>query len=152
MNNRNTIRPHLTEEQVTKFRDQLKGHHLEALITLALLTGMRRDELLSLKWQDVDLEKGDLRVQNAKTRNGNRVVHIPEDGVTLLKEHRQHQMEDQAKAGLTWANLDLVFPDRTGEFLPPHQLVQGFHKVLEQAELPRMSFHDLRIDVGKTQY
>src|SRR5437773_1817499 len=107
--------------QVQKLRDSLKGHHLEAIITLALVTGMRRDELLSLKWRNVDLKKGDLQVQNTKTRSSDRMVHIPEDGVALLKEHRQYQMEEQARAGLTWANLDLVFPNRTGEFLPPYQ-------------------------------
>ena len=47
---------HLTEEQARKLREALRGHPLEAIITLALVTGMRRDELLRLKWQDLDLE------------------------------------------------------------------------------------------------
>src|SRR5436305_8536746 len=144
MKDQNTITPHLTEEQVKKLRDRLKGHHLEAIITLDLVTGMRRDELLSLRWQDVNLEKGDLRIQNTKAKKSDRVIHIPEDVTEMLKQHHLHQMETQGKAGLAWANLDLVFPDQTGEPLRHHQLVNASYEAFEQAGLPRLGFHDLR--------
>lgn len=142
----------LTEEQVQKLRDHLKGHYLEAILTLALVTGLRRDELLSLKWQEVDLESHALQVQNSKTKSSTRIIPISEDIALLLKEHRLYQMEVQGKAGLTWANLDLVFPDNHGEPLDPHQLVKGFDAILEQAALPSIGFHDLRSAVGQTLY
>jgi integrase len=135
-----------TEEQAEKLRDHLKGHHLEAILTLALVTGMRRDELLALKWQDVDLEKRNLSVQNAKTKSSD-AISLPEDIAEMLRQHALRQKEAQLSAGLTWANLDLVFTDRRGEPLSPHQLLKEFRQILAQAELPRISFHDLRAAV-----
>jgi integrase len=139
---------HLTEEQVEPLREAFRGHPLEPIITLALVTGLRRDELLSLKWQDVDLEKGELRVQHSKTESSTRMIPITLDVARLFTEHRSAQMK--AQAGLTWVNLDLVFPDSAGERLCTHQLMQEFHEVLEQAGLPRISFHDLREACGQT--
>jgi len=135
-----------TEEQAKKLRVHLKGHHLEAIVTLALVTGMRRDELLALKWQDVDLEKRNLSVQSTKTKDSN-AIQIPEDIAEMLRQHSLRQKDTQLSAGLTWANLDLVFTDERGEPLEPHQFLQEFHEIFEQAELPRVSFHDLRAAV-----
>ena len=135
-----------TEEQAEKLRNYLNGHHLEAIITLALVTGMRRDELLSLKWQDVDLEKRNLSVQNTKTK-GRDAISIPEDIVEMLQQHALRQKDAQLDARLTWRNLDLVFTNERGEPLRPHQLLKEFHEILERAELPRISFHDVRAAV-----
>jgi len=134
---------HLTDVQVQKLRDHLKGHHLEAVITLALATGMRRDELLSLKWQNVDLDTHLLLFQDAKTRE-TVSLPIPADEVLMLLQHREVQMRAQAQAGLTWANRDLVFSGERGMALNSHQLVKELGVILEQAGLPRTSFHDLR--------
>jgi integrase len=135
-----------TEEQAKKLRDHLKGHHLEAVVTLALVTGMRRGELLALKWQDVDLEKRNLSVQSTKTKDSN-AIQIPEDIAEMLRQHSLRQKGAQLSAGLTWANLDLVFTDERGEPLEPHQFLKEFYEIFEQAELPRVSFHDLRAAV-----
>jgi integrase len=135
-----------TEKQAQRLRDCLKGHELEALIRLALVTGMRRDELLSLKWQDVDLEKRNLSVQNTKT-TGRDALSIPKDIAEMLQQHALRQKEAQLLAGLTWVDRGLVFTDERGEPLKPHQLLKEFHEILERAELPRISFHDLRAAV-----
>src|SRR5215467_9307080 len=97
-----------TEKEAQKLRDYLKGHELEALIRLALVTGMRRDELLALKWQEVDLEKRNLRVQNTKTK-GSDAIQISEDIAEVLRQHALRQKEARLSAELAWANLDLVF-------------------------------------------
>ena len=52
----------LTKEQADRLREVLRGQHWETLMTLAFVTGMRRDELLGLRWQDIDLSKRELRV------------------------------------------------------------------------------------------
>ncbi len=140
-----------TEEQAKKLQDHLKGHHLEVIIRLALVTGMRRDELLALKWQDVDMEKRILSVQNAKTK-GRDAIQIPEDIAEMLRQHSLRQKEARLSSGLTWANLDLVFSDGRGETLRPHQLLKEFREILEQAELSRISFHDLRAAVKMKQF
>jgi integrase len=134
----------LTKEQRQKLREMLRGHEREALITLALVTGMRRDELLRLQWQDIDLEKRELRVQSTKTKSICRIIHCSESLTQLLKQHRLRQSAALSEAEQAWPNLDLVFPDRTGGFLKPEQLLQEFSGILEQAALPHLRFHDLR--------
>ncbi len=136
---------HLTEEQARKLREALRGHQLEAMITLALVTGMRRDELLRLEWRDIDLEKREVRVRNSKTKSSDWMIHFPEGVTEMLKQHRIRQTEARLEAGLAWQNLDLVFPDRVGGFLRPDHPLKGFHDILEQAELPHLWSHDLRV-------
>ena len=129
---------YLTEEQAQKLREALRGHNLEAILTLALVTGMRRDELLSLKWRDIDLEKHELQVLSSKTKSNYRTIHVPEEITELLKQHHLRQMEARLVAGIAWRDLDLVFP------IERDQLLKGFHEILEQAELPPILFHELR--------
>jgi integrase len=138
------MKKHLTEEQARKLLEALPGHPLEAIIMLALVTGLRRDELLHLKWQDIDLEKREVRVRNTKTQSSDRMIHFPKGVTEVLKQHRIRQMEAQFEAGPAWQDLDLVFPDCTGGFLGPDQLVKGFYEILQQAELPPLRFHELR--------
>jgi integrase len=138
------MKNHLTEEQARKLLEALPGHPLEAIIMVALVTGIRRDELLHLKWQDLDLEKREVRVRNTKTQSSDRMIHVPTGVTEVLKQHRIRQTEAQLEAGTAWQNLDLVFPDSSGGVLGPDQLVKGFYKILEQAELPPLRFHDLR--------
>ena len=140
---------HLTEEQIKRLLAALRGHPLEAIITLALVTGVRRDELLSLKWQDLDLEKREVRVLNSKTKRGSRLLHVPQEVIKILKQHQLRQMQARLAAGPVWQNLDLVFPDRTGGLLGPDQLVQGFYGLLAQAGLPPLRFHELRAARGR---
>jgi integrase len=128
---------HLTEEHARQLREALRGHNLEAILTLALVTGMRRDELLSLKWQDIDLEKRELQVLSSKTKNIYRTV-LPEDMIELLKQHRLRQMEARLVAGIAWRDLGLVF------LIERDQLLTGFQEILEQAGLPSFTFHELR--------
>jgi integrase len=145
MNNQKIVKQHLMEEQVEKLQDHLKGHHLEAIIRLALVTGLRRDELLSLRWPDIDLDKGEVHFQDAKTTN-RESLSIPDDVTEILKHH----LAEQLRANVAWS--EFVFPAASGVPLNPRQQVQGFDEVLEQAELPRISFHQLRMTVKKQAF
>jgi integrase len=113
-----------SEEHIHKLREYLRGYHLEAILTLALVTGMRRDELLHLTWSEVDLEKREMHVWNSKTKSSSRLVHLSEECVQLLRQYRQHQMEQSVERGLDWQNLDLVFSDRVGGFLEPQHFLK----------------------------
>lgn len=151
----------LTEEHLQQLRTALRGHELEAIITLAIATGARRDELLRLTWQEIDLERGEVRFLNSKrslslppasesrTQRESRLIRLPEEVIAILKQHRLRQAAARLKTGTAWRNLDLVFPNRTGGFLRPDQLVKGFHEILAQAELPAFRFHDLRLARGQ---
>src|SRR5690242_4406542 len=98
------MKKHLTEEQTDQLREALRGHDLEVIILLALVTGMRRDELLRLKWQDIDLEKRELRVLDAKTKRSYLLIHVPAGMTEALKQHRMRQMEARLEAGTAWQN------------------------------------------------
>ena len=134
----------LTKEQEYRLREVLRGHHLEVLVTLAFVTGMRRDELLSLQWQDVDLSKHELRVLNSKTKRDQRVIHCEDWMTELLMQHQLRQRQAQSEEGLAIPHFDLVFASPLGGFLKSGQLLKEFDEILEQAELPRIRFHDLR--------
>ena len=148
----------LTPEQAQMLLQKVREHHLEALLTLALATGMRRGEILGLRWQDIDLEKGSLQVRRTliylayygfkegepKTETSRRKIVLPLFVVEALKRHRAAQLEARLKAGAAWIDRDLVFGNRRGDYLMPTTLVKQFSLLLKDVGLPRMRFHDLR--------
>ena len=151
-------RPVLTPEQAQRLLEAAKGSRLETLLMVALATGMRRGELLGLKWQDINLEKGSLQIVRSmdrvaghgvvesepKTAQGRRRIALPPFVVEALKQHRVKQLEARLKAGPAWHENDLVFCNVYGNFLHPFRLYTMFEKVLADAGLPHMHFHDLR--------
>lgn len=147
----------LTPEQAQKLLDAAKGHRLEAMITLALATGMRRGELLALRWQDIDLHHRSLsvrrsvsrlpgghRVHEPKTASGKRSITLPPFVIEALQQHRIRQLETKLKAGPEWEEHDLVFCNIYGRFLNSASLYDLFTSLVKKAGLPRMRFHDLR--------
>jgi len=149
----------LTMEQAHGLLEGVRGHRLEMLLTLALTTGMRRGELLALRWADVDLERKMVKVHRTvdyipkygyvenepKTAAGERAVLLPSFVADMLKQHRVQQLEVQLKAGSAWEDHDLVFTDLSGGYFNPRYLEKLFKKIAAQASLPpQMTFHNLR--------
>jgi integrase len=117
----------LSLEQAQQLLQTAKGHRLEALFILAIATGMRRGELLGLKWQDINLQTGQLQVRRIltrvpsklsgkgfieaepKTEKGRRNIVIPSFVIEALKQHRIKQLEAKLKAGAAWQEHDYVF-------------------------------------------
>jgi integrase len=137
------------------------GHRLEMLLVLALTTGMRRGELLALRWSDIDFKTRVLMVNHTvdyiarygyvetrpKTKKSLHKIVLPGFVVDRLKEHREQQLEHRAKVGDRWYGLNLVFCGLEGNYLNPRYLNKLFAKVLKEAGLPHMHFHDLRHSV-----
>jgi integrase len=148
----------LTPEQAQRLLAVVKGHNLEALIALTLTTGMRHGELTGLQWSDIDFDEGSLSVRRTvnylgrykyvenepKTEQSRRKIMLSSFVLQLLKEHRVRQKESRLKAGTSWQDCNLVFCNRRGGFLYPNVLLRQFHKLLDEASLPRMRLHDLR--------
>jgi integrase len=153
----------LTLEQIQKLLAVVEGHRMEALFKLALATGMRRGELMGLKWQDIDFEKATLQVRRVlsrvpskmpgkgyveaepKTQKSRRTIVIAPFVLKALKEHRMHQTEEKKKAGGYWQEHDYVFCTSIGTYLNPTRDVLDQLKVfLKKADLPDIRFHDLR--------
>ncbi len=148
----------LTKEQAQQLLTALHGHNMEALFVLALTTGMRRGEILALKWQDIDFVQNTLQVRRIFTRSkgqryvlaepktdkSRRSLMLPTLVVDLLMQHRTHQQEAKSEAGEFWQALDLVFCTALGTPLNPNKVLERFKTVLKRAGLPDIRFHDLR--------
>jgi integrase len=149
-------RPTLNLEQARLFLEAARGNRFEALYVLVIQTGMRRGELLGLRWDDVNLEKGLLHVRQAlapdgksfslpKTSNGRRTIRLTPEAVEALKKHRIAQNEDRLRQGGSWRDHGLVFCSTVGTPMSPDNFVKRSYKpLLERAELPQIPFHCLR--------
>lgn len=148
----------LSPEQARAFLTASHGEPLHAVYLLALSTGLRRGELLALKWDDIDLDKGMLSVRRSlgrsvtegiviaepKTRQGRRSLHLSAQLVGALRVHRKNQLERRLQAGADWKDTGYVFTTGIGTSLDPRVIGIDFKRVLEKAELPSVRFHDLR--------
>ncbi len=151
----------LSVEQARLLVEHVRGHRLETLLAMAIVTGMRRGELLALRWSDVDFERHRLLVLHSvgyitgygyvegkpKTDSGKRWVSFPAFLFEMLKEHRVQQRELQETAK-KWVEHDLVFPNLSGGYLHPNHMGETFRKLLVEAGLPAIHFHDLRHSAG----
>lgn len=153
----------LSLEQIQTLLSVIEGHRSEALFKLALATGMRRGEILGLKWQDIDFEKGSLQVRRVlsriptklpgkgyteaepKTQKSRRTIIIASFALQALKKHRLRQAEERLKAGPCWQEHDYVFCTSLETNLHPDRDVLSLLKTFpKKAELPDIRFHDLR--------
>ena len=136
----------LTREEIQRFLIHAKAEGYFELFLLELTTGLRRGELLGLKWEDLDLERGDLRVKRQiaringevveaplKTKNAYRTLPLAKDTIDVLNQQKK-------KVG----SCPWVFPSPTGGPMSPDSVLHMLHRVLKRAGLPRVRFHDLR--------
>ena len=136
----------LTADQLSAFFREARDSGVFALYYIDLTTGLRRGELLGLKWLDIDLEKGDLRVQRQigridgkiiemplKTKNAYRTLPLSADAINVLMQQRR-------KTG----NSEWVFLSPTGGPMSPDSVLHMLHRILKRAGLPKVRFHDLR--------
>lgn len=160
---RHEIEPFAPDE-IRTLLAAVRGHRLEAVIVLAVTSGLRMGELLGLSWPDVDLERGTLTVRAAlakiegqwdlvppKSSASRRTIALPEMGIVALRAHRTRQLEERLRSGGAWdpsreghEPWNLVFPTTAGRPLDGPNVLRTFHAILKDAGLPRRRFHDLR--------
>ena len=128
------------------------------LVRLAVLTGMRRGELLGLRWADVDLDAAALNVQQSaqritgqgmifrqpKTRLSRRAIALSPAAVALLRQHRRRQAETRLLAGPAYADRGLVFTSGLGAPVEPGNLLRAWGTIIAAADVGHVRFHDLR--------
>ena len=137
----------LSADQLAAFLLEAKHSGVFEMYYIELATGLRRGELLGLKWQDIDLDSGvihvrrqvgriDGKVQEAplKTKNAYRNISIGADAVSILWEKKK---QDGGRS-------EYVFPSPTGGPMSPDSVLKMLHRVLDRAGLPEIRFHDLR--------
>ena len=136
----------LTADQLSAFFREARDSGVYELYYLDLATGLRRGELLGLKWLDVDFDRGVLKIQRAisrqngrveetplKTKNACRTLPLSADAIDVLKAQKNKT------GGSEW-----VFPSPTGGPMSPDSVLHMLQRVLKRAGLPRIRFHDLR--------
>ncbi len=149
----------LDVDQARQLLDAVRGDRFEALYVLALTTGLRQGELLALRWRDVDLGDGSLRVVGTlyrlgkgsltigppKTAGSRRQVTLPSLAVDALGRHKDNQSAQRLLCGDAWEDHGLVFTNEVGRPMDATNLRRRyFQPLLERAGLPRIRFHDLR--------
>jgi integrase len=129
---------------------------LYGVYVLALVLGMRRGEVLGLRWSAVDLDGGLLRVRSSlqrvegqlvlsspKTRRSRRAIPLPRAVVRVLRAHRESQAVERAAAEVS-GDDDLVFTTRIGTAIEPRNLSRHFEALRDRAKVRKVRFHDLR--------
>lgn len=128
------------------------------IFEFALLTGMRPEEYLALRWSDIDFQRGAAQVQRAlvrhkkrvsfeepKTPRSRRTVFLPGPLVEKIKAHKRRQAVERIKLGEAWGSFDLVFCSVEGTPLSiPNITYRYFRPILGAAKLPRIRLYDLR--------
>lgn len=154
-------------EEARRFLDAASGDVYAPLWEIALATGMRRGELLGVRWQDIDLARGTLTIQQAvtllkdkaiiqqpKSAASRRTIRLPARCIAALQAHKDRR--SFAHPSTADAARDLVFINTAGGIIHPRNLIRNFALIMEQEEkrrlaetpdaapLPRIRFHDLR--------
>ncbi len=147
----------MTIDQVKYLLETARGDRLYALYYLALVTGLRRGELLGLKWSDLDLGIGILRVsrslvdlrgrptlQEPKTAKSRRVIELPPAAIKVLQDHRAEQDNEKTFWDIDYQDGGFIFTGLAGRPMNPRYLDLKFKALLTRAGLPDFRFHDLR--------
>jgi integrase len=148
----------LNRTQAQRLLQAAKGNRLECILILALGTGMRLGEILALRWSEVDMEKGTVQVchtvdyvqgfgrveSEPKTESSKRSLTLPHFVFDALKLHRITQLQERMRAGARWNDQGLVFANNRGGYFSRPILYSRFKKLLREADLPDLRFHDLR--------
>jgi len=148
----------LDAEQARRFLHAARGDRFEALYVLSLTTGLRMGEALGLRWSDIDLDAGTLRVnrQVQRMRGGGglvfsepknasrRTLELPQRALEALRSHRKEQAEEKLRAA-DYGDSGLVFATGKGTPIDAQNIVNRYFKpLLKRAELPDIRWHDLR--------
>jgi integrase len=135
----------LDDEEADAVLAAARDDRLYALLYLSLTLGLRQNEALGLRWTDVDLDAGEIRIDQSKTRSGERSLPLVASTHEALREHRRHQNGERLEAGPRWQDHEFVFCESDGSPIGPRDLVRWWHTLQEAAGIsPRRRWHALR--------
>lgn len=147
----------LDQIETTTLLRLVEGSRLYIPVLLAVTGGLRRGEILALRWQDLDLKTGratiarsleqtadGLRVKSPKTERGRRTVVFPGYTLDALKAHKKEQAERKLATGPVYQNSGLVCARADGSEWPPDTFSTAFAALVRRSNLAHFRFHDLR--------
>jgi integrase len=144
-------------EETASFLSYIEGTTLHTIVCTFGATGMRRGELLALRWTDINFDEGTIHIQRTITRQFDlswtigppkseqslREIAIPDELVALLRNHKRDQDRRRQESPL-WSTEDWVFDRGDGEMLSTNQLEYMWSKAIRESGLPAIRKHDLR--------
>ena len=153
----------LSREQVGQYLDAAKGHGLFPAFLLEMSTGLRKGELLGVRWQDIDFKaktlnvrqtlyrvrlvkegRSELQLGEPKTAKSKRTIPLLPSVLMELKSHKVRQAEKKLFLQEAYQDNDLVFSTALGKPICPTSLQEVHKRILKKAGLPDVRFHDLR--------
>jgi integrase len=148
----------VSRERVKLLIEAAQGSRLAAPIAVAAVTGLRRGELLALRWRSIDFTKGSLFVDSAlehtrehgvrfkapKSKSSQRPIPLAPEGIEVLLAHKAEQDRAKDDAGDYYVDNDLVFPNPDGSPWPPDTFSVQFGKLAALVGLKGFRFHDVR--------
>lgn len=157
---RGTIRPWSAAE-ARQFLEAAKPDPLYAAFVLLIFYGLRRGEALGLRWDDIDLDAGTIRIRQqlqrirgelilaqVKTNAGKRDLPLLEVVRQVLDGQAERQAAYQADMGRAWPDTGLVFTTRTGRPVEPRNFVRSFRRICDDNKIRLIKVHHLRHTVG----
>jgi len=147
-----------SSEDLRDFFSAVEGHPYEIGFRLLAATGLRRGEVLGLRWRDVDFDLAQISVANTitevgadvvmgppKTARSRRQVYLDRRTLAELRTHRQRQREARLAAGPAWdSDHDWVLTDELGGYVRPQTISYVWRVLMEQLDVPTIRLHDLR--------
>ncbi len=147
----------LHEGEIATLLAHLENHWLRMPVLMAVATGMRRGEIVSLRWADTNIANGTLQVarsveevggvysfKSPKTERSRRTIQLPTSLVEELGRHRKEQSAMRLRLGLGKDAEDLVFTSELGAMLRPNYVTEAFRREVKRAGLKSVRFHALR--------
>lgn len=147
-----------SEDDVNRFLDAARESEYYPIFYLALYTGMRRSEILALRWSDIDfiysqiyvsrslhhLRDGKTVFRQPKTAKGNRTIALPPSAILTLEEYRQKQEGLHLLAGKSLTEDNLLFSHINGSPLLPDTITHAWIKLVRRTGLKNIRLHDAR--------
>ena len=146
-----------TEQQVDRFLGVTAAHRWAIAFRLGVLYGLRRSEVLALRWDDLDTERQTLRIDesllatnegaawgNAKNERSRRTIPIHADTMRVFTRRRAEQAAERLAAGTEWEDNGLIIATRTGRLVLPRSYDRALATIVDKAGLPRLTSHGLR--------
>lgn len=147
----------LSAEQLAQVVEEIRGTFLFLPVILSVTTGLRRGEVLGLRWQDVDLKSGRFNVTQAliqtrktvqfgppKTDDSARAIHLPDGLLPYLRQCRAEQADRRLALGPLYEENDLICCWEDGRWIRPDSASRAFRIAMQRLGLEHITFHGLR--------
>ena len=158
----------LSKEEVNRILTQARGEELYPIVITTVYSGMRKGEVMALKWENVDFEERKIYIKNSlcrvvdeipddeghrharyvilepKTKKSIRMIPMLDEVHDALMEQKRRQDAEKVKNKEIYQDRGLVFADCTGNFLAQRPFMDKYHRFLKKYGITNIRFHDLR--------